>query len=118
MRQIRSAAFTEPQPSDRNGGCWRRGYAGQLTDWIAKLYKAWSRVKSRYPLKPKMSSEDIHTAPRNTSPGSRDSESKLDLGRDRKQVELAHLEKAVVNKDTHFVVCGQQSIACNIAEML
>lgn len=33
------------------------------------------------------------------------SESKMDLARDRKHAELAHLEKQVINRDTHFVVC-------------
>lgn len=33
------------------------------------------------------------------------SETKVNLEQDRKQAELAHLEKQVINRDTHFVVC-------------
>jgi len=83
------------------------GVCGLLT-WdltTTKLYKGWLSKVPFHPLdKSKMSSEDIHTAPRKTSPESQGSDSKLDLGRDRKQAELAHLEKAVVDKETQFVV--------------
>lgn len=85
------------------------GVCGLLT-WdltTAKLYKGCLRKGPSHPLdKSKMSSEDIHTAPRKTSPGSQGSDSKLDLGRDGKRAELAHLEKAVVDKETQFVVRG------------
>jgi hypothetical protein len=50
-----------------------------------------------------MSTDDIHAVPRGTNV-STPSESKTDIAQDRKGVELAHLEKAVINKDTHFVV--------------
>lgn len=50
-----------------------------------------------------MSSDDIHAAHRPTQV-STPSDSKIDIAPDRKQVELAHLEQAVVNKETHFVV--------------
>lgn len=50
-----------------------------------------------------MSIDDIQAAPRETASVSQASDSKLHLEQDRKQVELAHLEKAVMNKDTHFI---------------
>lgn len=50
-----------------------------------------------------MSSDDIHAAQRRTQL-STPSESKIDIIQDAKANELAHLENAVVNKDTHFVV--------------
>jgi hypothetical protein len=49
-----------------------------------------------------MSSLDIDLAPKTTS-RSPITESKLESARERKQAELAHLERAVINKDTHFV---------------
>jgi SP family myo-inositol transporter-like MFS transporter 13 len=50
-----------------------------------------------------MSIDDIYAAPRETASVSHGSDSKLNLEQDRKQLELAHLEKAAVNKDTQFI---------------
>ena len=50
-----------------------------------------------------MSIDVIHAAPKETASVSQGSDSKQNLERDRKQLELAHLEKAAMNKDTHFI---------------